>query len=136
MRAAPRVAAGFPSEPLASPALGLPKAGRLRNSAQFKATLASPCVSRDSYFTVYARPNGLESARLGVGVSARIARTAVARNRIKRHVREAYRHAQQELRGLDVVVLARAPATRTAGPVMRQALNRHWQRITQCKASS
>jgi len=120
---------------LASPALGLPLECRLRSSAEFKATLGSACVSRDPCFTVYARPNGLEHARLGVGVSARLARTAVLRNRIKRQVREGFRTARAALGGLDVVVLARAAATSTQPADLRRALNRHWQKIARCKAS-
>lgn len=44
-------------------------------------------------------------ARLGVVVAKRNVRLAVARNRLKRFVRESFRLLQANLRGLDVVVV-------------------------------
>jgi len=120
---------------LAAPDRGLPAESRLRSSAQFKAALGSACVSRDPCFAVYARPNGLATARLGMGVSVRVARSAVARNRIKRQVREAFRAARADLPPVDVVVLARSAAAGTAGPDLRRALSRHWQRVARCSES-
>lgn len=66
------------------------------------------------HFTLFARPNGLDRARIGIIVSSRIARRAVDRNRAKRLVREAFRSARHRLGGMDVVVeLRRCPPRKT-----------------------
>jgi ribonuclease P protein component len=89
-----------------------------------------------SYLSVYARENGQETARLGLAVPKRQIKTAVARNRIKRLIRESFRYNQTRLAGLDVVVLVRAGAARVANPTFLQDLDKLWDRlILQCEKS-
>lgn len=75
------------------------------------------------------RPSELEHARLGMTTPARRIRTAVARNRIRRLVRESFRHAQDGLRGLDIVVLAKEPAVGAANADIGASLAKHWSRL-------
>ena len=59
------------------------------------------------HLRVYARPNGLAHARLGVSVSGKLA-AATRRNRMKRLVREAFRtDAEVRSRALDIVVVVK-----------------------------
>jgi ribonuclease P protein component len=53
----------------------------------------------------------------------------VARNRVKRLVRESFRHAQDDLAGLDLVVMARSGIAATPNRPLREALDRHWRRL-------
>jgi ribonuclease P protein component len=56
---------------------------------------------------VYAAPNGLPACRLGLSVSRKVG-GAVQRNRLKRMLREAFRHLAPELpAGMDLVIVAR-----------------------------
>lgn len=72
--------------------------------------------------------------RAGLVVSRKVARSAVARNRIKRHVRESVRHAQSRLTGLDIVVVAQPSAAGAEAAQLRASLERHWiSIIAQCK---
>jgi ribonuclease P protein component len=67
------------------------------------------------HFTLFATPNGLAQARIGIIASRRVARRAVDRNRAKRLVREAFRKIRNRLTGVDVVVeLRRCPARESA----------------------
>jgi ribonuclease P protein component len=93
--------------------------------------------TRDELFTLYAVHNGLAHARLGVSVSRKTAARAVDRNRLRRQVRESFRYSQHALAGLDVVVLANAPARLAEHRALQESLTRHWQNIgSLCRPSS
>ncbi|MHC4975748.1 MAG: ribonuclease P protein component [Planctomycetota bacterium] len=56
---------------------------------------------------IVGTPNGLDHPRLGLSVSRKVGK-AVTRNRIKRHLREAFRMLQHECPpGFDIVVVVR-----------------------------
>ena len=83
-----------------------------------------------------ARPNGLGHARLGLAVGVRSAGNAVNRNRVKRVVREAFRHIHQELPAVDLVVNARPAAGKATNAEMTASVTTLWNRIRQrCEAS-
>lgn len=54
-----------------------------------------------------AKAGARGEARLGMVVAKRHVKAAVARNRIKRFIREAFRLQQRRLAGLDIVVVVR-----------------------------
>ncbi|KXG76376.1 Ribonuclease P protein component [Fervidicola ferrireducens] len=55
-------------------------------------------------FTMYAKENDLGYTRLGVSVSKKIGKS-VARNKVKRRIKEAFRTSYDEVkRGFDVVI--------------------------------
>jgi len=115
---------------------GFPRRHRLASGAQFTAVLKQGRSSRDKYFRVFAVPNDLDHPRLGLIVSRRVDTRAVARNRIKRQVRESFRRHCATLRGLDLVVMAQAPAAAVDNPGLRVSLDRHWQEaVNRCKES-
>jgi ribonuclease P protein component len=78
---------------------------------------------------VHAHPNGLPHARIGLTVSRRVSLRANRRNRLKRLIRESFRHHQTQLKGLDIVVVARAPANQAELSVLRSSLQQHWQSL-------
>ena len=94
---------------------------------QFGRVFADPTRSSDRYFTVLSRPNPGDTARLGLTVSRRIAKHAVARNRLKRLAREVFRR-QADLTALDFVVLAKRDAPATDNTILRDSLQRHFHR--------
>ena len=78
---------------------------RLRKSADFAAVWSEGRSRVDGLFVVKARPNDLGVTRFGYSVSKRVG-NAVARNRVKRRLREAARSASVEA-GFDIVIAAR-----------------------------
>jgi ribonuclease P protein component len=86
--------------------------------------------------TVLATPNSRNAARLGLVISRKSAGCAVARNRIKRLVRESFRHSRQQLGSLDIVVIARAGIARQANRELAQALEKIWKRLMDSCAGS
>ena len=76
-----------------------------------------------------ARPHGLGRARLGLAVGVRAAGNAVNRNRVKRVVREAFRHIHQELPAVDLVVNARPAAGKASNADMTASVTALWNRF-------
>lgn len=109
--------------------LGFPRSHRLTVKRDFDAVFKHGRRSHDEHFTVLARPNGLDHPRLGLAVSRKTARHATARNRIKRQVRESFRHARDTLPRADLVVIAKRPASDLDAPQMRHSLAQHWARL-------
>jgi ribonuclease P protein component len=108
---------------------GFPKAARLRRRSQYLAVQSRPGRIKGRHFLVLWRPNGLRRSRLGVTVTRRVS-GAVGRNRTKRLVREAFRHAGDRLPpGLDLVVVATAGAPRLSSRQVNQELWDLWSRL-------
>lgn len=84
--------------------------------------------SKDQLFTVLYRSNKLQRARLGLAVSKKNCRLAVARNRLKRIVRESFRQHQAELAGIDIVVMNQASTHKADNAVLFDSLAAHWRR--------
>ncbi|HRE53258.1 MAG TPA: ribonuclease P protein component [Candidatus Competibacter sp.] len=95
----------------------------------FAGVFAQPTKSSDRYFTVLTRPNDLAHPRLGLAISRKVAKSAVARNRLKRIARESFRRRQGQLDGLDCVVMARSGASEQDNAVLFASLERHWRRF-------
>lgn len=114
-----------------------PKSARLRRSEEFRETLDQGVKAVSSQIVMFARPRGPEilkggdaSSRLGLIVSKKVGES-VARNRVKRHVREAFRHLAPdltkaaelaEMHAMDLVVIARANAAAASSADIADAL--------------
>ena len=103
---------------------------RLSKTIEFKYVFAQPSKSTDLYFTVLARSNRLTYARLGLAIARKRIKSAVARNRLKRLIRESFRHHQVKLAGLDCVVLARSGIGPISNLILFQSLARHWHKLS------
>lgn len=109
---------------------------RLCKSQEYHYVFEQPYKSTDRYLTVLARVNALDFARLGLAITKKRVKNAVARNRIKRLIRESFRHHQSSLAGWDCVVLAKSGATCVNNHTLQRSLAKHWQYLSeQCKKS-
>lgn len=82
-------------------------------------------------------PAGKPRARIGLAIAARTIGNSVARNRVRRTVRESFRLHQHELPAVDIIVSARAPARSAERARLRASLSQLWQQvIRQCAPSS
>jgi ribonuclease P protein component len=80
---------------------------RLSRARDFQATYKQGLRKQRGPLLVFARPNGLGHARLGLSVSRRVG-NAVTRNAIKRRVREAFRLLMADRPGdHDLIVVVR-----------------------------
>lgn len=120
---------------MASPSSAFAKRQRLLSPAQFRSVFREGRKSRDALMGVFVAPNALDFARLGIAVSRRVSPRATVRNRIRRQIRETFRHRQHELAGLDIVVVAQPACAEQTTARLRASLERHWNRISlQCKS--
>ena len=84
-----------------------PKSLHLRSPAEFAAVYDARVRESRGPLLIYALPNDLGHPRLGLSTSRKVG-TAVRRNRIRRLLREAFRHMQHDFpRGYDLVVVVR-----------------------------
>lgn len=82
-------------------------------------------------FLVVGRQNGLDRNRLGVTVTKKVAPRAVARNRIKRQVREFFRLNRNAWpQGLDLLFIARHGAVQASGAQLRDDLQRAGRKLS------
>lgn len=87
-------------------------AQRLGGPHAFAAVFAYKCWVSGKLFQIYAKPNAIGRARLGVVVAKRIMPRAVDRNYGKRLAREVFRAERDALPGMDMVLRPRVRVTR------------------------
>jgi ribonuclease P protein component len=109
---------------------------RLSRPTEFQRVFKTRVRSSDSLFLVLASENGLPYSRLGLAVSKEKLRKAVARNSVKRLVRESFRLNAGLLTGLDLVVLPQKKLDITNRQVLRDSLRQHWTKVSGCKNCS
>ncbi len=111
-----------------------PRTARLLAKVQFDAAFADGrrCASR--FFRASVADASCGEAALGLAVSRRVSKLAVQRNRLKRQVRESFRHARASLPALNIVVSAKPEAVTAASSDLQQDLSKLWQRVAALKA--
>jgi len=83
-----------------------------------------------SGFSVLVKPNASDMPRLGMTIPKRCVANSVDRNRIKRLIREGFRHRKQAFIGYDLLFLVkRGLGTWDNGP-LNNALNVAWQKVS------
>lgn len=106
------------------------KSMRLLNSKDFQTVFDdAPLRTSHQQFLVLARLNTLDRPRLGLVIAKKHIRHAVDRNRMKRLIRETFRVKQQQLAGIDVIVLARKGMHEVTNAALIEQLNGQWQRL-------
>lgn len=106
------------------------KSMRLLNSSDFQSVFDdAPLRTSHQHFLFLARQNQLNRPRLGLVIAKKHIRHAVDRNRMKRLIRETFRVKQQQLAGIDVIVLARKGMNDSTNVELIEQLNGQWQRL-------
>ena len=114
----------------------LPRTARLLKPGDFAALRTASRRLNARHFIAEFAPNNRAGCRLGQAVSRRVSKRAVDRNRIKRLVRESYRHVRSELPCVDILVIARTSAVRTTSADLREDLANLWKKLAALKVTS
>ncbi len=89
----------------------LPPAARIKKRSDFLKIQNSAKKLQNKCFLLLIEDSKLSTARIGIVVSKRVDKRAVARNKIKRIVREVFRRLRSRLtKPFDIVVIARQNA--------------------------
>ncbi len=105
------------------------RADRLRARAEYRAIYAACAPIYTAHLVFYARPAPQGVRRLGCTVPKRTG-NSVARNRLKRLIREAFRRERQGLPdGCDIVVNAKKSAAAMGYEEVREAFRKTGARL-------
>jgi len=99
-----------------------PKSSRLLNAGDYQAVFShSRYKVSCRHFLILALPNDGPGSRLGFVVAKKNVAKAVQRNRIKRQIREWFRHLKLQ-NSLDLIVLVRRDTDRLVNSQLAQRL--------------
>lgn len=103
---------------------GFPKASRLLRSVEFRLVQDGGRRASGGLLALTVRPRADgQGSRIGLAISKRVG-NAVARNHVKRRVREAARHLLPVMPDVDVVVSGRPAAAAADAAAIRVELER------------
>jgi ribonuclease P protein component len=106
------------------------KSQRLLKSADFQNVFSDPPFrASHQHCLILAKPNMLGYNRLGLVIAKKHIRLSVQRNRIKRLIRESFRHLPRNEWGIDAIVLARKGLGELDNSTINNIVNQQWLRI-------
>jgi len=116
---------------------GFGREKRLLTPRQFKAVFDSPSGKVPGRnVLLLARENDLQHPRLGLVIGKKSVKLSVERNRIKRQIRETFRHHQLELAGWDIVIIARKGLVDLDNPELAKQFAKLWKRLSRNPAKT
>ncbi|SBT17811.1 Ribonuclease P protein component [Marinomonas gallaica] len=106
-----------------------PRQVRLLNAGDYQSVFndTSSKVFAGEFLLLARKHEG--QARLGLIVSKKTDKRAVGRNRIKRVVRDSFRHQKDLLNGLDIIFLARHGIRDVDNPDLHKRLEKAWKQL-------
>lgn len=110
----------------------LPPEQRLKKPAQFQAVYSSRQWGGSRHFTFnILGVTNTENADtvLGVTVSKKVSKRAVDRNRIKRQIREFFRHNQAQLNDAELIITAKSSCNKASDRDRAESLDELWNKI-------
>ena len=81
-----------------------------------------------AHFNAHVAANAYPHPRLGLIVSKRVSKKSVARNRLKRMVRDSFRRRQHQLGRIDYVIIAKPEAVEALRVTLRRELDKLWDK--------
>lgn len=108
--------------------LSFPKRNRLLKADEYQRVFKQGRKYRGAWFLFICCPNELSHARLGLAIAKRHIASAVVRNRIRRLIRESFRHYQTKLGAIDIIVMMQKELLTVNNEVCKD-LHHQWQAL-------
>ncbi len=109
---------------------GFPKTSRLLDAADYKTVFSNAQFKVSCrHFLVLANHRHRPGSRLGLVIAKKNVSLAVQRNRVKRQLRNAFRHNAALLNKLDLVVLARKDADKLNNKQLKDTIESLWRSL-------
>ena len=113
---------------------GFGREKRLLVPRQFKAVFDSPSGKvPGKNVLLLARDNALDHPRLGMVIGKKSVKLSVERNRLKRQIRESFRHNLELLAGWDIVIVAKRGLGDLENEELRQQFGKLWKRLARSR---
>ena len=112
-----------------------PQRVRLLTPAQFDRAFKQGRRLHQGPLSVVLAANTLDHPRIGFALGKKFAKRAVQRNRLKRLLRERFRHSQEQLQAMDLVIFLRSRLPDTAN-AESEAVERLWNKLDSACARS
>ena len=106
------------------------RSDRLISKHDFQAVFAKPTKITRKHFVALSCPNLFGHARLGISISKQNVKRAVDRNRLRRIVRESFRHHKNTLKKLDIVLILRSECTPLSKKALREIIDSLWSDLS------
>lgn len=108
---------------------GFPRTHRLTTKAEYQTVFDHAIKVNHKQLLVLYKTNQKTHARLGMLIGKRVVSHATDRNRIKRTIRESFRHFQDKLKGFDVVIIARQQCDTLDNKKLREGIDYLWEKL-------
>ncbi|MFC3094182.1 ribonuclease P protein component [Alteromonas sediminis] len=106
-----------------------PRELRLLTPSHFAFVFDNAIPVSSPQLTLLARYNSLEYPRLGITIAKKRVKKAVQRNRIKRLIRETFRHQASTLPNIDIIVIGKSGCDSLTNDDLNRLLRKSWQRL-------
>lgn len=106
-----------------------PKRTRLADAKDYALVFAEAKRIVSAYFILLYLENALDHSRLGLAISKKHVKKAVDRNRIKRQIREYFRHHQDRCGNLDIVIISRHAVNGADNQQIVRCLDWLWRKL-------
>lgn len=102
---------------------------RLITQKDFQFVFDKPYKINCPGLQVLYRQNNREHARLGLIIAKHRVKRAVDRNYLRRVIRESFRHHQDQLKGLDIIVMVRANPFVSDLAILQKSVDNLWAKL-------
>ena len=110
---------------------------RLLTPTHFGNVFQDATSAPSQQLTILAKSNSLPHPRLGITIAKKRVKKAHDRNRLKRIIRESFRHHQQNLGSIDIIVIGKSGLDNLNNQQIFSLLEKLWKKIVhRCNASS
>jgi ribonuclease P protein component len=108
----------------------MPDPKKLKKRSEFQRAYQKGSKYWNRYFVIYVLHTHFDHLRLGITVTKKVGKS-VQRNRVKRLIRESFRHLRPHIQtAYDIVVVGRIPASRLKSQEAQNALYNLFRRAS------